>query len=177
MRVLLLLISALFIIVVCKVQSETTTPFSKVTVINKIDSNEKTKDNDEDNYIKMTPVSVQVYHYIKKYCKFYNVPERIAFKVAGLETSYKGPTTKYKHNLVSNANALGPMQLMFTTAQYMSDTKITKNQVRNNTELNVKLGVKYLSYLHKRYSNWKVVLGYYNTGKPIINDYALKGAS
>ena len=33
-------------------------------------------------------------------------------------------------------------------------------------------GYKFLAKLYKRYGDWGKVCGYYNTGKPIINDYA-----
>jgi soluble lytic murein transglycosylase-like protein len=35
--------------------------------------------------------------------------------------------------------------------------------------------MKVLSDLYDKYGNWKKALGAYNTGRPIINDYAQKG--
>ena len=33
--------------------------------------------------------------------------------------------------------------------------------------------MKLLHQLHRRYGNWGIVCGCYNTGRPIINGYAL----
>jgi hypothetical protein len=32
----------------------------------------------------------------------------------------------------------------------------------------------YLRRLHNRYKNWPIVFGYYNTGYPRVNDYAIR---
>lgn len=127
----------------------------------------------------MQPHSIQVYNNIKKYCKIYNVPEKIAFKVAKLETGFNGPMDfGYKSDRTSSANAVGPMQLIYSTALYMSDDKtISYNRVKNDIELNVKLSIKYLRYLFDRYNNWTVACGAYNTGRPIINKYAIKATT
>ena len=49
---------------------------------------------------------------------------------------------------------------------------ISQNKKRKDIELNVKTSAKFLAKLYKRYGDWGKVCGYYNTGKPIINDYA-----
>lgn len=138
--------------------------------ISLIDTNNTTENNSN------LPHSIQVYNNIKKYCKIYNVPERIAFKIANAESGFKGPMDlNYKSNLTSSANAVGPMQLIYSTALYMSDDKtISYNMVKNDIELNVKLSIKYLRYLFDRYKSWKIACGAYNTGRPIVNRYAIK---
>jgi hypothetical protein len=37
--------------------------------------------------------------------------------------------------------------------------------------------MKLLARLQKKYGNWKVALGVYNSGRPIVNDYAIRIAS
>jgi len=79
---------------------------------------------------------------------------------------------KYKPNQSSSAGAVGPMQVMPATANYIQNKKISKNNLKNNVELNIQTSMKLLHKLHKQYSNWKLVCGAYNTGRPIVNSYA-----
>lgn len=129
------------------------------------------------NHINMAPHSIQVYYYTKYYCAVYNVPETVAFNVARLETGYKNPLDfKYRPNLTSYANAYGTYQLILGTAKFMYEGKksdITPQVLLTDVKLNVRLGIKYLRYLHDIYNNWTIVCGAYNTGRPIINSYAI----
>lgn len=124
--------------------------------------------------IKYAPNSVKMHNSIKKYCALYDVPEKLAFKIAKLETGYTGiDDSDYKHNLVSKCHALGPMQLLLSTARYIDgDKTLTRHQLLNDIELNVKIGIKYLRYLFNKYHNWVLVAGAYNTGRPVMNSYA-----
>jgi soluble lytic murein transglycosylase-like protein len=120
------------------------------------------------------PPSMQLYHYIKKYSKEYDVPLNIAFGVAHHETGYEGPFHwRYNPKLTSIANAYGAMQIQVPTANSFSDGKVTKTDLLNNLELNVDLSMRILSYLKKKYGNWKLALGAYNTGRPVVNQYAV----
>jgi soluble lytic murein transglycosylase-like protein len=119
------------------------------------------------------PTPLKMYELIDHYSDVYEIPKHIAFNVAYLETKYKGPFDwNYKHNLSSSAGAVGPMQVMPATASYINNKKISKDNLKNNVELNIQTSMKLLSKLHKQYPNWKQVCGAYNTGKPIINSYA-----
>ncbi len=119
------------------------------------------------------PTPLKMYELIDHYSDVYNIPKHIAFNVAYLETKYKGPFDwKYKPNLSSSAGAVGPMQIMPKTANYINSQKVSKDNLRNDIELNIKTSMKLLNRLHKQYSNWKIVCGAYNTGRPIINSYA-----
>jgi len=40
-------------------------------------------------------------------------------------------------------------------------------------ELNVSLSMKLLRQLYEKHRNWGIVCGWYNTGYPVVNDYAL----
>jgi soluble lytic murein transglycosylase-like protein len=64
------------------------------------------------------------------------------------------------------------MQLMPIIAKDIYNKNISQNKMKKDIELNVKTSAKFLAKLYKRYGDWGKVCGYYNTGKPIINDYA-----
>lgn len=130
-----------------------------------------------ETYIQVSPPSVQVYYYTKKYCEQYNVPETVAFGIAKLETSYLGPNlNSYNPEQTSYANAYGTYQLLLSTARDMYEgnrNELTPEMLLSDVRLNTQLGIKYLRYLHDIYGNWKIVCGYYNTGYPKINQYAI----
>jgi soluble lytic murein transglycosylase-like protein len=116
---------------------------------------------------------IQMYFFIKKYAKQFNIPEEYAFSIAYQETRYQGPKdTSYDHSQRSYAGALGPMQIMPGTANGLCDRRVDKDSVRNDINLNVYLSMQLLRELHDRYDNWGKVFAAYNTGKPKINKYA-----
>ena len=65
-------------------------------------------------------------------------------------------------------------------AEYVDKLEVDINdivefcQIRDlvNLEVQEMRSAKFLAKLYKRYGDWGKVCGYYNTGKPIINDYA-----
>ena len=124
------------------------------------------------------PPSLQLYNHIITYSKKYNVPIDIAFGVAHHESGYGGPFDwSYNPKLTSIANAYGAMQIQVPTANSFSDKRVTKIDLLNNLELNVDLSMRILSYLKKKYGKWELALGAYNTGRPVINQYALNIAN
>lgn len=122
------------------------------------------------------PASMKMYDAIMKYSDMYDIPKKYAFGIAFMETTYQGPyDTKYNHKRKSRAGAVGPMQIMPATAKMMwKGRKFTKNELMTDIDFNVETSMKLLRHLHNRYGNWKKVFGCYNTGRPIINKYALK---
>jgi hypothetical protein len=56
--------------------------------------------------------------------------------------------------------------------KFNNGKRVSANELRNNIELNVRVSLKMLSYLKKRYGSWGLALGAYNTGKPCYNSYA-----
>jgi soluble lytic murein transglycosylase-like protein len=129
-----------------------------------------------EQYVKASPSSTQLYYFIEKYARIYGVPVAVAFRIAKMETNFRNPLNfRYKHNQTSIANAYGPMQVLHTTAVYVSgNDSLTTDQVLNDIELNVFLSMKYLRQLYDKYGSWALAAGYYNTGHPILNDYALQ---
>jgi soluble lytic murein transglycosylase len=120
------------------------------------------------------PVPYQLYELIEKYATTYDVPRYIAYNIAYMETRYKGPFHKgYNNNVSSSVGASGPMQIMPATAKLVNKRTISGQELRTNLDLNVKTSMKLLSILHDKYGSWKLVCGAYNTGRPIVNDYAL----
>ena len=119
--------------------------------------------------------SVKMYFAIKKYAAEYNIPEDYAFTVAYLETGYKGPLDlNYNHEQTSFAGAHGPMQVMLKTARWINKDNVSKNQLITDIDYNVRTSMKLIRQLKNQYKDWSIVFGYYNTGHPIVNSYAIK---
>jgi len=119
--------------------------------------------------------SIQLYFCIKKYCKEFSIPEEFGFAVAYAETGYRGPMhINYDHKQTSYAGALGPMQVMLSTAKFINkDESVSRNKLLSDIDYNVYTSIKLIRYLKNKYGDWKIVFGYYNTGYPIVNDYAM----
>jgi len=109
------------------------------------------------------------------YADSFDIPLYLAFNIATIETGYRGPNdTTYNHSQVSKAGALGPMQIMHKYSHYYAGRKVTKQELRDSIEFNVRLSMVILSNHYDRYKDWAKVAGAYNTGKPVINSYAKK---
>lgn len=120
-----------------------------------------------------TSKSMSVYESIEKYSEEYNIPKHIAYNIAYKETRYKGPFDwNYNPHQSSFAGAQGPMQVMPSTARGINKNYVSPEDLRNDIELNISTSMKLLRKLYDTHGNWGLVCGYYNTGRPIINDYA-----
>ena len=121
------------------------------------------------------PPCLRMYEAIEKFAKMYGIPKRYAYGIASSETGYRGPFHwKYKQSQTSCVGALGPMQIMPGTADMMWPNKdISRTRLKNDIEFNVHTSMKLLRQLHDKYNDWKIVFGCYNTGRPLINDYAI----
>jgi hypothetical protein len=119
------------------------------------------------------PPCIQMYHYIEKYSRQYKIPRKYAYGIAYKETTYLGPDhLSYNPYQKSSAGALGPMQIMPTTAELVNGKRPTSTKLKKDIEFNVKTSMKILRKLKDKHKNWKVVFGAYNTGRPIVNRYA-----
>jgi soluble lytic murein transglycosylase-like protein len=117
--------------------------------------------------------ATRMYRAIMLYSGMYQVPKHVAFNIAHLETTYRGPQdSTYNPSRVSKVGAMGPMQIMYRYASYFAERKVTKSELRDSIEFNVNLSMKILAQNYKRYKSWKKAAGAYNTGRPIINHYA-----
>ena len=121
------------------------------------------------------PPCLQMYYFIKQYADSFHIPINYAYGIAYNETGYRGPFDwKYNHKKTSRAGAVGPMQVMPRTASMVHGVKVKASKLKNNIEYNVFTSMKLLRMLHDRYNDWRTVFGYYNTGRPIVNRYALR---
>jgi len=122
-----------------------------------------------------SPPCLQMFYNIEKFSKKYQIPRNYAFGIAYAETRYGGPFHwTYKHSQESFAGAIGPMQIMPSTADLMWPGKnISRKRLMQDIAFNVETSMKLLQKLHNKYGDWKTVFGAYNTGRPCVNGYAI----
>lgn len=109
------------------------------------------------------------------YADSFNVPLHIAFNMAYLETTYRGPLdSTYNHKKTSQCGAVGAMQIMPQYASHYAGFKVTKQALRDSIELNVYISMKIMSENYKKTKCWKKAAGKYHTGKPCVDNYAKK---
>lgn len=121
------------------------------------------------------PTALKMFNSIQNYSEKYRIPLKYALGIAYAETRYEGPLHwRYNPKQTSCVGALGPMQIMPSTANYIWKCNISKSRLISDIDLNVETSMKLLRKLYDRYKNWKVVFGCYNTGRPCINDYAIR---
>jgi soluble lytic murein transglycosylase-like protein len=120
------------------------------------------------------PAALQMFNAIEKYATEFDIPKHIMFNIAFKESRYMGPLhIEYMGNLGSTAGALGPMQIMVGTANSMRKTKVSPHKLKNDIDFNVQTSAMLLRYLFDKYNDWKLVCGAYNTGRPLVNAYAI----
>lgn len=131
------------------------------------------KQNKPINFVGWKTSSLEMYFAIKKYCQKYDIPEDIAFSFAWHETRYGGPNHKeYNHKLISHAGALGPMQIMPVAGRNFCPGKYSDSLLLHDVNYNIATSMKLIRYLKDRFGSWELAAGAYNTGRPIVNDYA-----
>ncbi len=124
------------------------------------------------------PASLRMYHLIEENSKKFNIPKYILYNVAYLETRYCGPFDwNYDPSQTSSAGAQGPMQIITKYAHSYAGRKVTPQELKTDLDLNIEVSCKMLKKLYSMYGRWDLVLGYYNTGNPIVNEYANYGST
>ena len=122
----------------------------------------------------VVPSSMLMYELLETYSQKHNVPRYIAYNIAFRETRYRGPFDwDYNPELISPVGAQGPMQVMPSTAKLIQGKVVDKEELRTNLELNIQTSMMLLEKLYNKYGDWKIVCGCYNTGQPIVNEYAV----
>lgn len=122
---------------------------------------------------KTAPPCLQMYYSIEKYSKEYGVPRNYAFGIAYAETRYGGPFDwTYDHRRASSAGAVGPMQIIPKYADPYIKGSFTRDDLKNDIDLNVKTSMKMLKRWKQIHGSWDLAFGAYNTGRPCVNDYA-----
>ena len=125
-----------------------------------------------------SPACLQMYNLIERKSEQNNIPKYILYNVAWLETRYCGPFDwDYNPYRTSSAGAQGPMQIITRYAHKHAGHHVTAKELRTDLELNIDVSCSMLKNLYKTYGRWDIVLGYYNTGYPQVNDYASYGSS
>lgn len=121
------------------------------------------------------PPNFKVYSAVNKYCKIYDIPPHIMFGLLYQETKYKGIYDwNYRPNQISSTGALGPAQILLSTARGLNKDNVSREKLLNDIDYNIMTSAKFLRRLKDKYNDWGVCLGYYNSGYPKINNYALK---
>lgn len=117
----------------------------------------------------------RVHDAIILYADSFGVPLNIAFNMAYLETTYRGPQDSvYNHKKVSSCGAVGVMQIMPKYASYHAGFKVTRQELLDSIELNVMVSMKIMASNFKKTKSWKKAAGKYHTGKSCIDWYAKK---
>lgn len=100
------------------------------------------------------------YELVLKYSDEYSVPKELVFAVIKVESNFE-------ENAVSSAGAIGLMQMLPTTYEWLS-TILTEEYTQANLydpEINIKYGTYYLKYLYTRFGSWERALVAYNWGE------------
>lgn len=100
---------------------------------------------------------------IAKYSKEYNLSASLVASVINSESSFN-------KNAVSKAGAIGLMQIIPSTAEYICDLLNEEFFIENlyNPEKNIKYGCFYLRYLKNKFVDEKTTLCAYNAGETIV---------
>lgn len=140
----------------------------------------KQEEKEEEVYLEGSPITresppcLQMYYNIEKYSEKYGIPKNYAYGIAFKETRYVGPFQwSYNHSQESFAGAVGPMQVMPGTAKLMWKKVVPRKDLRDDIRLNVETSMMLLRVLYDKYKDWKIVFGAYNTGRPMVNQYAI----
>ena len=98
--------------------------------------------------------------YVEVYAEAYGVPEGLVYAVIRTESSFDS-------GAVSPVGAVGLMQLMPSTFEWLTDDKLfehLKSGMLYDPETNIKYGTYCLSFLYDRYGDWELALAAYNGG-------------
>ena len=98
--------------------------------------------------------------YVEVYAERYGVPEELVFAVIRTESDFDS-------GAVSDAGAVGLMQIMPSTFEWLTDEILfdhLESGMLYDPETNIRYGTYYLSYLSDRYGDWELTLAAYNGG-------------
>ena len=108
--------------------------------------------------------------YVIKYSQEYNMDENLIYALIKAESNFDAEA-------VSNKNAQGLMQLMYSTAEEVADKigiKLTEENILN-PEINIQIGTKYISILLEKYECIEIALAAYNAGIGNVDKWIEKG--
>ena len=96
---------------------------------------------------------------VEKWSKHYGVDAELVRAIIFAES-------RGKHDAVSNAGAIGVMQLMPVTAQWVAQREKIEysDGLLLDADTNIRFGCAFLAYLHTRFSSTQNILAAYNAG-------------
>lgn len=106
---------------------------------------------------------------VEKYASEFGVPEYIVYAVIKTESGFDASAK-------SSAGAIGLMQLMPDTFEWLTDSKLCEfldAGMLYDPDTNIKYGVYYLSLLFGIYKNWDTALAAYNAGPGNVDEWLL----
>lgn len=98
--------------------------------------------------------------YVERYAEQYGVPKNLVYAVIETESGFRA-------DAVSPAGAVGLMQLMPVTFEWLTEYQLRENlpsRKISDPEVNIRYGVFYLRWLYDRYSHWTEACAAYNAG-------------
>ena len=108
--------------------------------------------------------------YVEKYAQEYDVDADLIYAMIKAESDFD--TTA-----VSNKNAQGLMQLMYSTAEEIAesiDLELTEENIFE-PEINIQIGTKYISNLLQKYDCVEIALAAYNSGSGNVDKWIKNG--
>ena len=105
--------------------------------------------------------------YVNKAAADYNLPPALIYAVIRTESGFDS-------GAVSPAGAVGLMQLMPATFEWLTDDKLfehLESGMLYDPETNIKYGTYCLSYLYDRYGDWETALAAYNGGLGNVDEW------
>jgi len=107
---------------------------------------------------------------VEKWCKIYKVPSIYVFNILKNESGYG--RRNFNPRIISrNGLYIGAMQISMRTAVHING-RLSVNKLKNDVDINIKIGIKLLSVLYKKYGNWEMSIAAYNCGVGRL-DYAI----
>ena len=111
---------------------------------------------------------LQYDEYISTCCDEYNVDKSLVYAIVKAESNFD-------QNAMSNKGAVGLMQIMPSTATFVSQ-KIGKQTFDlTDAKDNLTLGIAYLSYLDKKFDDVKHIICAYNAGEGKVQEWIDSG--
>lgn len=101
------------------------------------------------------------YDIVMKYSSEYAVPAELVFAIIKVESNFES-------NTVSSAGAIGLMQILPSTYEYISEMlgePTLSSSVLYDPQVNIKYGTYYLQYLYSKFGSWEKAIVAYNMGE------------
>ena len=101
---------------------------------------------------------------VKYYSTIYNVKPELIFAIIKAESGFNA-------NVISPKGATGLMQILPSTADWLSKKLNEPSYDLTDPNINIKFGTFYLSYLTEKFKNADIVICAYNAGEGIVKKW------